>query len=98
MQSGQQPVPKNKAEVLVLRPDVIGPGAKPVAIAVARLKREPVFTFEAAGRSFVVETSKGGANRVYERGASGERLREVPAHRAFWFGWVAQFPDTELHR
>ena len=20
----------------------------------------------------------------------------VPAHRAFWFGWYAQFPDTAL--
>ena len=24
------------------------------------------------------------------------RLERVPAHRAFWFGWVAQFPDTKL--
>lgn len=27
---------------------------------------------------------------------SGERLNRLPAHRAFWFGWVAAFPDTEL--
>jgi len=24
------------------------------------------------------------------------RLARVPAHRAFWFGWYAQHPDTEL--
>ena len=24
------------------------------------------------------------------------RLERVPAHRAFWFGWVAQYPDTKL--
>ena len=28
--------------------------------------------------------------------ADGERLRLVPTHRAFWFGWVAQHPDTLL--
>ena len=119
---------KNKAEVLVLRPEVIGGDAAAVAIAVDRLRREPVFSFEAGGRGFVVVTSKGGANRVYERGThtfgprqgdqsvmdtaggrwtatpqalvhpSGERLKAVPAHRAFWFGWVAQHPDTVLYK
>lgn len=119
---------KNKAEVLVLRPDVIGPNAKPVAIAADRLKREPIFPFETAGRAFIVITSKRGANRVYNRGdrmfrtiekdgavrdaaggrwtvtttalvsETGERLLAVPSHRAFWFGWFAQHPDTELHR
>ena len=29
------------------------------------------------------------------QGAGVQRAR-VPAHRAFWFGWYAQFPDTEL--
>ena len=24
------------------------------------------------------------------------RLARVPAQRAFWFGWYAQFPDTAL--
>ena len=28
--------------------------------------------------------------------AAGVRLERVPAQRAFWFGWYAQFPDTEL--
>jgi hypothetical protein len=117
---------RNKAEVLVLRPEVIGAGARPVAIAVDRLKREPVLTFEAGGRPFLVVTSKGGANLVFERGTrrfaprldggrvrdetgttwtptaealvseQGDRLPRVPAHRAFWFGWVSQHPTTEL--
>jgi len=117
---------KNKAEVLVLRRELIGPGARAVAVFVDRLKREPVFNLDAGGRAFVVVTSKDGANRVYERGthsfarrdpdghvrdSSGhrwrvtaealvsdadERLPRVPAHRAFWFGWRAQYPDTEL--
>jgi hypothetical protein len=117
---------KHKAEVLVLRPDVIGRDATPVAISVDRLKRSPVFTFDAGGRAYVVVTSKGGANRVYERGTHsfvdraadgairdaqgrrwsatpdalvgehGDRLARVPAHRAFWFGWVAQYPTTTL--
>jgi hypothetical protein len=119
---------KNKAEVLVLRPETIGKNASPVAIAVERLRREPVYAFEAGGRHFVVITSKAGANLLFERGAhtfvpgtregelrdrsgkrwsvsaeglvseTGERLSRIPAHRAFWFGWVAQYPQTVLHK
>jgi hypothetical protein len=118
---------RNKAEVLVLRPETIGKNALPVAISVERLRREPVFAFEAGGRNFVVITSKAGANMLFERGAhafvprapngevrdttgkrwsvsadslvseTGERLSRIPAHRAFWFGWVAQYPQTVLH-
>lgn len=29
-------------------------------------------------------------------GAEPEQRPRVPAYRAFWFGWYAQFPDTEL--
>ena len=32
---------------------------------------------------------------VLDDDPSDRRLR-VPAQRAFWFGWYAQFPDTEL--
>ena len=28
--------------------------------------------------------------------SSGRQLRRLPAHRAFWFGWHAQFPKTRL--
>ena len=26
----------------------------------------------------------------------GEKLRAAPIAYAFWFGWVAEYPDTEL--
>ena len=29
-------------------------------------------------------------------GPDGETLKRLPAHRAFWFGWHAAFPDTRL--
>lgn len=119
---------RNKAEVLVLRPEVLGGDAAAVAIAADLLKREPVYAFDAAGRGFVVVSSRGGANRVFARGDrtfdkrlvdgrlrdasgqrwevttealvgdAGERLPRVPAHRAFWFGWVSQHPDTVLFK
>jgi hypothetical protein len=119
---------KNKAEVLVLRPETIGSQTRAVAISVDRLRREPVFPVEAGERRLVVITSRGGANMVFDRGAhtfvartpdgsltdaagrrwnvtadalvsaAGERLARVPAHRAFWFGWVAQYPKTELYK
>jgi Protein of unknown function (DUF3179) len=119
---------RNKAEVLVVRPEILGKNGYPVAIAVDRLRREPVYAFEAGGRNFVVITSKAGANMSYERAGhtfvprvpdgalrdttgqrwsvtaealvseTGERLSRIPAHRAFWFGWVAQYPQTVLHK
>jgi hypothetical protein len=30
--------------------------------------------------------------------AAGDRLARLPAHRAFWFGWYAAYPDTRLVR
>jgi hypothetical protein len=33
---------------------------------------------------------------LHEIDASHTRLVRVPAHRAFWFGWYAQHPDTVL--
>ncbi len=29
-------------------------------------------------------------------GPNGEKLERLPAHRAYWFGWRAAFPDTRL--
>jgi hypothetical protein len=58
----------NKAEVVVLRREVLGGDAAPVAIAVKRLRRERVLSFEAGGRGFVAVTSQGGSTRVYARG------------------------------
>ncbi len=41
-----------------------------------------------------------GANWAVEesglRGPNGAILARLPAHRAFWFGWRAAFPDTRL--
>lgn len=31
-----------------------------------------------------------------DEGDAARRLPRLAAQRAFWFGWVAQFPDTEL--
>lgn len=30
------------------------------------------------------------------KGPAGQVLNRLPAHRAFWFGWHAAFPETEL--
>lgn len=63
--------------------------------------------FEAGGQKFTTWSGEdrvldvqGRAWRVTEealvlRGA-GTRLPRIPAFRAFWFGWFAQFPETEL--
>ncbi|MGE3509794.1 MAG: DUF3179 domain-containing protein [Vicinamibacterales bacterium] len=57
---------KNKAEVVALRPEVTGGTA--AAIPVETLRRTPVFAFEIGARRLVAITSKGGANRVFDRG------------------------------
>lgn len=61
---------KNKDEVLVLRPPAGTPGAAhtPAAIAVDLLNRQPIFHARAGGQSFVVITTRGGANRAYDSG------------------------------
>ena len=48
-----------------------------------------------------VADEAGRAWRITEAGLvldedPGMQRARVPAHRAFWFGWYAQFPDTEL--
>ena len=47
-----------------------------------------------------VEDAQGGRWRVTEDAlvheTTSERRVRVPARRAFWFGWYAQFPDTDL--
>lgn len=59
---------KNKAEVVVLRPNVLGKASPPAAVAVDTLRRRPVFAFEVGEHRLVAITSKGGANRVFDRG------------------------------
>jgi len=75
---------KNKDEVLIVRLE----GKKPLAIAVRTLERKAEFELRHEGVALVVRD----ANRVYV----GEK--RVPAFRAFWFGWITQFPETVLVR
>ncbi len=121
---------RNKAEVLVLRPDdsARAEAEKPLAIAVSFLQQNRIFEVAFAGRPLVVITSPEGGNRVYDSGEvrfdrhldeahvtdregrswriteealvlgsdPSAQCRRVSAQRAFWFGWYAQFPDTQL--
>ena len=62
--------------------------------------------YEARGVTFVnwdkvsmVSDSNGGRWKMDEEALSastGETLKRLPAHRAFWFGWNAAFPATRL--
>jgi hypothetical protein len=48
------------------------------------------------------DTARGRAGGVWKvsearlTGPRGETRERLPAHRAFWFGWYAAFPDTRL--
>ncbi len=115
---------KNKDEVLaVVLPEYRD---KPVALASAFLKKNPLHREQIGKVAFVVLTDKSGAHRVYRTGeiqlkkwdrkgqaidteggrwslqedaliaADGRRLERIPAHRAFWFGWSAAWPQTRL--
>ena len=56
-------------------------------------------TFASWDNMRTARDSQGGNWRVEESGLSGpggETLSRLPAHRAFWFGWHAAFPDTRL--
>lgn len=55
--------------------------------------------FTAWDRAGELRDAGGGLWRVDEAGLSGPNgssLKRLPAHRAFWFGWVAAFPETRL--
>jgi hypothetical protein len=114
----------NKADVLV--PRFGSEGGRPLAIASAFLRRQPVWHGRHGGIDFVVLTDRSGAHRIYQVAtgarvarydgdrsvvlASGEKLgmseaaltgpasmlARLPAHNAFWFGWRAAHPDTDL--
>ena len=77
---------KNKDEILAVRLA----GKTPLAIATRLLERKPEFAYRHEGLLLTIRTDKSGANRVYVDG------RQVPAHRAFWFGWYAQYPGAVL--
>lgn len=119
----------NKDEVLGVLVPAVGGGRQAIALSIAALTKTPVLMTSVEGRTFVIVTSRAGANRVFEAGphqfvsrsgddavldATGTRWRvteeslvpekpsagaarpRVTAFRAFWFGWLAQFPDTLL--
>lgn len=78
---------RNKDEVLVIRLK----GKRPLAIAAKFLERRPLHALEHEGVKLSIRT-EAGANQVFVDG------EQIPAHRAFWFGWYAQFPETVLIR
>ena len=56
-------------------------------------------TFASWDNAGAARDSRGNIWQVDESrltGPSGETLARLPAHRAFWFGWHAAFPDTRL--
>jgi len=56
-------------------------------------------TFASWNNAAAARDSRGNVWQVDESrltGPNGETLKRLPAHRAFWFGWHAAFPDTRL--
>ena len=56
-------------------------------------------TFASWDQAAAARDSRGNVWHVDESrlsGPKGEALQRLPAHRAFWFGWYAAFPDTWL--
>ena len=56
-------------------------------------------TFASWDSAAAARDSRGNVWQVDESrlsGPNGEILKRLPAHRAFWFGWYAAFPDTRL--
>ncbi len=62
--------------------------------------RQPQLTFTTWDPTTnTVSDSSGATWTVSESGLSGpngETLPRRPAHRAFWFAWAAQFPETRV--
>lgn len=83
---------RNKDEVLVIRLS----GKRPLAFSAEYLKKHPKLTYVHEGVPLEIRTSPHGANHVYRGGHAGDEAAQIPAYRAFWFGWYAQFPDTVL--
>ncbi len=79
---------RKKDEILALRL----PGRQPLAISVRLLRKQPELTLTHEGSAIVIQTTPGGASSVLVDG------QPFPAHRAFWFGWYTQFPNTALVR
>ena len=64
-----------------------------------RVYRDGGVTFESYDGDAVVTDADGGEWTLTEEalsGPDGRRLERLPANRAFWFGWVAAYPETRL--
>ena len=56
-------------------------------------------TFASWNGSDTARDRNGGDGKVSNAhliGLRGETRERLPAHRAFWFGWYAAYPDTRL--
>ena len=64
-----------------------------------RVYESSELTFASWDNASAARDSRGSVWKVDESrltGPNGEILVRLPAHRAFWFGWQAAFPDTRL--
>ncbi|MEO7335530.1 MAG: DUF3179 domain-containing protein [Caldimonas sp.] len=64
-----------------------------------RVYESRAVTFASWDQAAAVRDSRGNVWQVDEArlaGPNGVTLKRMPAHRAFWFGWHAAFPDTRL--
>ena len=52
--------------------------------------------WDGATRAFDTEGDGWAASESALTHSDGRRLERLAAHRAFWFGWQAQFPETRL--
>lgn len=59
------------------------------------------YTFSAGGNDFEVVDENGRTWQVTEEalvGPDGETLERINGHLAYWFGWYAFYPETELYQ
>jgi hypothetical protein len=81
-------------------------GGKPIVLVTSK-RSGAVRAFETGGRRFrdagegrLQEQETGALFQIEEEGLTaenGERLPRIPGHNAFWFGWYAFFPTTEIY-
>lgn len=101
-------VPVAVATKLLARQPVFSTRAADRELTIITAPKGGSLVYEAPGRRFLrrrddgkVEDSRGqvwtpGEKFLVLDADPSDRLRRVPAHQAFWFGWVAQFPETVL--
>jgi hypothetical protein len=67
-------------------------GGSAVAIADRLLEEQTEREAQVSGGKVVFRRSPDGGTRAYEVGSGNE----LPVTRAFWFAWIAFYPETEL--